>query len=262
MSLSANDSVGHLYGPWSQEAQDHLARVDAALGAFLDFLEARTGGGLLVALTADHGVLPLPEWEIAQGVSKCPVDGGRAGIRGSCSPCSAGSGGTSAPNRLVSALAPVREQPGPRSIASSLAEQGVPLEQAVAEAKAALESQPAIARAWTEAEIATAEDPTAELYRHSFVHGRSGDLVVQVAEGCLISEYDTGTTHGTPYLYDRGVPVLFRGPGVEAGRVPGRAATIDIGPTLAGRLGIPIPADLDGRPLPLVGRPLPLDGRR
>jgi arylsulfatase A-like enzyme len=49
------------------------------------------------------------------------------------------------------------------------------------------------------------------------------------------------------------VPVLFRGPGVEAGRVPGRAATIDIAPTLAARLGVRAPDDLDGRPLPLVG---------
>ena len=253
LSLSANDSVGHLYGPWSQEAQDHLARVDVALGAFLDFLEARTGGALLVALTADHGVLPLPEWEIAQGVSKCPVEGGRASIRGVMLPVfgrlwwDLGPYTTWFPRWLQFANSQVRID---RKL---LAEQDLPLEQAVAEAKAALESQPVIARAWTEAEIATAEGPTAELYRHSFVHGRSGDLVVQVAEGCLISEYDTGTTHGTPYLYDRRVPMLFRGPGVEAGRVPGRAATIDIAPTLAERLGIPTPADLDGRPLPLDG---------
>jgi predicted AlkP superfamily pyrophosphatase or phosphodiesterase len=253
LSLSANDSVGHLYGPWSQEAQDHLARVDVALGAFLDFLEARTGGALVVALTADHGVLPLPEWEVAQGVSKCPIPGGRAGIRGL---------GLAVLGRLWWDLGPYTTWfPRWLQFANSqvridrtlLERQGVPLEQAVADAKAALESQPAIAHAWTEAEIASAEGPLAELYRHSFVHGRSGDLVVQVAEGCILSDYDSGTTHGSPYAYDRRVPVLFRGPGIVPGRVAGRAATIDIAPTLATRLGVPLPTDLDGRPLPLDG---------
>jgi predicted AlkP superfamily pyrophosphatase or phosphodiesterase len=253
VSLSANDSVGHLYGPWSQESADHLARVDVALGGLLDFLEARTGGGLLVALTADHGVLPLPEWEIEQGVSKCRVEGGRAGIRGLA---------LSVFGRLWWNLGPwFAWLPRWLQFANSqiridralLAEREIPLEQAVAEAEAALEKQPAIARAWTAAEIASEPGPLAELYRHSFVHGRSGDLVVQVAEGCLISDFDTGTTHGTPYLYDRSVPVLFRGPGVEPGRVRGRAATVDIAPTLAARIGLATPADLDGRPLPLVG---------
>jgi predicted AlkP superfamily pyrophosphatase or phosphodiesterase len=253
VSLSANDSVGHLYGPWSQEASDHLARVDVALGAFLDELEARTGGGLLVALTADHGVLPLPEWEIEQGVSKCPVPGGRTGVRGLALSVfgrlwwNLGPWTAFFPRWLQFANSQVRID---RAL---LAEQELPLEAAETAAKAAPETQWAFSRAWTEAEIASEPGPLAELYRHSFVPGRSGDLVVQVAEGCLISDYDTGTTHGTPYLYDRRVPVLFRGPGVEPGRVPGRAATVDIAPTLAVRLGVPVPADLDGHPLPLAG---------
>jgi arylsulfatase A-like enzyme len=95
------------------------------------------------------------------------------------------------------------------------------------------------------------------------VHPLSGDLVLEVAEGCLVSDFDSGTTHGSPYLYDRRVPVLFRGPGVEPGRVPGRAATIDIAPTLAKRIGVRAPDDLDGRPLPLAGShgsPLPFAG--
>jgi predicted AlkP superfamily pyrophosphatase or phosphodiesterase len=253
LSLSGNDSVGHLYGPWSNEAQDHLQRVDAALGDFLDFLEARTGGALFIALTSDHGVLPLPEWTAMHGGSKCRDGGGRIGVRGF---------GLSLIGSMWWDLGPFFSW-FPRwlqfanfqlRIDRALAEkQGVPVERAIAAAKAALESHPGIAHAWTEAEIASSADPFAELYRHSFVHGRSGDLVLQVAEGCLISPYDGGTSHGSPYEYDRRVPILFRGPGVAAGRVPGRAATIDIGPTLAKRLGVPVPDGLDGRPLPLEG---------
>ena len=57
------DVIGHLYGPFSRESHEALARLDAELGAFLALLEERVGKGrLLVALSSDHGVLPLPEW--------------------------------------------------------------------------------------------------------------------------------------------------------------------------------------------------------
>ena len=65
----------------------------------------------------------------------------------------------------------------------------------------------------------------------------------------LISPYDEGTSHGTPYLYDRAIPLIFWGAGIEAGRVPGSARTVDIAPTLARRLGVAPPPGLDGHPL-------------
>ena len=241
ISLSANDSVGHLYGPWSQEAQDHLARVDAALGVFLDFLEARTGGALLVALTADHGVLPLPEWEAAQGVSKCPVEGGRARSAGSVSPCFARLWWELGPwtrwfPRWLQFAEHARSASTAGSSRSRASRSSAPSRRRRRRSRASRRSRTPGPRTRS----ARAQGPFAELYRHSFVHPLSGDLVLQIAEGCLVSDFDTGTTHGSPYLYDRRVPVLFRGPGIEPGRVPGRAATIDIAPTLAARLGVPL----------------------
>jgi predicted AlkP superfamily pyrophosphatase or phosphodiesterase len=251
ISLSATDSVGHLYGPASQEAADALSRLDAALGRFLALLEERTGGSLVVALTADHGVLPLPEWLASKGQGTCPDPAIRVGIRG----------------LGFRMLADLWWQFGPwlavprawvhfagsqgRVDRALAAERGVPVERAVAEAKAQLESSPAIAHVWSEAEIASGSGELAELYRRSFVPGRSGDFVVQPAEGCLLSLYDSGTSHGSPWPYDRRVPIVLRGPGIAPGSVPGPAATVDIAPTLAALLGVPAPADLDGAPLPL-----------
>ena len=78
VSLSATDLIGHLYGPGSQESRDALLRLDADLGAFLDHVEAIVGSErLLVALTADHGVLELPEWLHETGQGACPLAGGR-----------------------------------------------------------------------------------------------------------------------------------------------------------------------------------------
>jgi len=79
VSLSATDIVGHHYGPYSQEAWSAILALDADLGALIDALERRVGEGrLLVALTSDHGVLPIPEWFEAHGDggASCPVPGG------------------------------------------------------------------------------------------------------------------------------------------------------------------------------------------
>jgi arylsulfatase A-like enzyme len=61
----------------------------------------------------------------------------------------------------------------------------------------------------------------------------------------------TGTTHGSPYWYDRHVPMLFMGAGIPPGRDPQRTSTVDFAPTLARLLGIPYPRDVDGRVLSL-----------
>jgi hypothetical protein len=127
--------------------------------------------------------------------------------------------------------------------------QGVPVERAVAVAERWLEAQPVVREAWTESEIRAGDDPIAALYRNAFDAERSGDLALQLEPGCLIDLRGAGTTHGSAYAYDREVPVVFFGPGVAPGRVAGPAAVVDIGPTLAGRLGLPVPSDLDGRDL-------------
>ena len=254
ISLSATDTVGHLYGPESQEARDALLRLDAWLGEFLDLVEAQVGGPghLLVALTADHGVLPLPEWLEKEGRDACPVRGGRIGVRRVALELLA---------KLHLAFSPFA-WPKPWILFASYqltvnrplaAERGVAPEAVAAEAKAILQEQPGVERIWTAQEMASGagREPFASLYHHSFDPERSGDLALQPAEDCLFSTYDTGTSHGTPWLYDRAVPLVLRGPGIAPGPVPGRAAPVDLAPTLAARLGLPVPPGLDGRPLQL-----------
>jgi len=64
-----------------------------------------------------------------------------------------------------------------------------------------------------------------------------------------VSSYPTGTGHGSPYWYDRWVPLIFFGQGIEAGRSDTAVFTVDVAPTLAGLSGIPVPDGLDGRRL-------------
>jgi hypothetical protein len=62
ISLSANDYIGHVYGPDSWEAWSELWRLDAALGHFFAALDEKLGrDGWSVVLAADHGVTTVPE---------------------------------------------------------------------------------------------------------------------------------------------------------------------------------------------------------
>lgn len=250
VALSGTDLIGHLYGPESHESYDALRRLDVELARFLEFVEAWVGPGrTLVALSADHGVLPLPEWLEETGRAICPIDGGREELRPMIL-------------RLYAALwwefTPFWDWPQAWlhfsgtdvNVNRALAEEhGVDVEEVAAFAEAWLEERDVVAEVWTRDELLNGTSDYARLHRNSFDPERSGDLVVQLREGCLLSAYGSGTTHGTPYAYDRGVPIAFWGAGIEPGRIGGRAHTVDIAPTIARRLGIATPTDLDGVPL-------------
>jgi predicted AlkP superfamily pyrophosphatase or phosphodiesterase len=251
IGLSSIDRVGHAYGPWSWESHDALMRLDTELGEFLDFLDERIGPGrTLIALSADHGVLPLPEWLIAHGQATCPDPDGRrsalwlvAGVYFD----------------LWREFSPLFSKPGAWMHAGAAglrvnqelaSRHGVDPQRVIAETKRLLEAEDVIEKAWTRDEILNGTDEFARLYRNSYDPERSGDLTIQVAEGCLVWPFDEGTSHGSPYAYDRDVPIVLWGTGVIGGTIDGRARTIDIGPSLADRLGVPFPDNLDGQPLP------------
>jgi len=264
IGLTATDTVGHLYGPGSQEARDALLRLDEALGRFLDRMEAIVGEGrLLVVLTGDHGVAELPEWVESVGAGACPVAGGRpdlaaldraleAAVRAELGVEAAPSGeADSSPDEARWLLRASHELTVNRALARR---HEVPVARVVAAAEAFLEAEPGVTRVWTAAEIERGEgpEPFATLYRNSHDPERSGDLVVQTDPTCVFSRYPSGTSHGTPHLYDRAVPVVFHGAGIGGGVVRARAAPVDIGPTLADWLDVEAPDGLDGRVLPLA----------
>ena len=61
VSLSTTDAVGHRFGPDSREIHDQILRLDRFLGTFLDSLfKLRDSTRVVIAMTSDHGVSPLP----------------------------------------------------------------------------------------------------------------------------------------------------------------------------------------------------------
>jgi predicted AlkP superfamily pyrophosphatase or phosphodiesterase len=233
IGFSALDIVGHAFGPRSHEVQDTLARLDVSIGTLLDTLDAVVGRDqYVVALSADHGVAPMPE----QAASLLPSAGrfGSMLVR----------------NAIEETLTPfLGEGPHVTTISGSNvyltpgtldAVLRTPIARAAVTA-AIKRVQGAGPVYWADelTSSAATTDSLLQAARHSFVPGRSGDLMVMVEPYWMGQA--TGTTHGAPYGYDRRVPLLFAGPGITPGRHMTPAGPQDIAPTLAEILGITLP---------------------
>lgn len=134
--------------------------------------------------------------------------------------------------------------------ASYAQQMGTTVEQVVESMERHLEEQAYIEAVWTPAELEASNDPVSRLYSNSFVPGRSPHFFIQLKETCLLF-FAEGTSHGSVYDYDRRVPVIFYGAGVEPGLRAEVVHSIDIAPTLGEKLGLDLPVNLDGRALDL-----------
>jgi predicted AlkP superfamily pyrophosphatase or phosphodiesterase len=223
VSLSQTDRVGHGYGPRSLEQLDNLVRLDRELEEFFGWLDDRFGdGGYLVAWTSDHGVLDMPEVRFAEGLP---------GLR-----------------LTQESVAPLQEILDRVGTMTDMDERARTLAEAVPHVSW-------IDRAWTHAALQAAvaqPDSFTQLQRSGYVPDRMAGILsragieLQFTEGTLSWVYPVGTGHGSPYHYDRHVPMGFYGWGIEAGTREERVSVADIAPSLARLLGITAPDDLDG----------------
>ena len=259
ISLSATDYIGHAYGTEGPEMCGQMVSLDAGLGKFFAALD-RQKIDYVVALTADHGGFDAPE---RHAENAYPAAG-------------------RAPMMLA---APVLSQMLAKQFgwAGSLIENralggdywftpNVPADrraEAAAWLKGALETQyqGQIAGAFTKAEIAALPVPSgnpalwtlAQRIRASFVPDRTGDIYVALRNGQQPAPAGIRgfvATHGSPWDYDRRVPMLFWRKGLTPFEQPQPVETVDILPTLAALVGLPIdPASVDGRCLDLEAGP-------
>ena len=249
VGLSACDTAGHLFGPYSEEVTDVLLNVDRQLGTLFELLDDRVGEGRwIAALSADHGVLELPEHRILQGlpgdrVSGQDIGGALRELRTALTERYAenvmlGAHG----NRLrlsTQAMTDGEFDPAEvRSFAADFLREKVPSLSVVFTLDELLEVAD---------DAPLGQDPIRTLVARSTLAGRSPDVIWFRPRGVL--EMRRGTTHGSPYDYDRRVPIAFLGPGSTAGERWDPAWTVDVLPTLLQRAGLAVPDGLDGRAL-------------
>jgi len=248
VSYSTVDYVGHTFGPRSWEIQDILVRLDKDLGELLAYLDKKVGpGNYVVALTADHGVAPIP------------VDMEKTGVE---------VGVLSLPElqaRIEKALEPLNYT---KPIVTRMAGNEVYLSEGVygrlkadpAAMKAVLDAistMPGVAAVYRAEELGNGTTPIAQTRKAavlSYFAGRSGDLFVLQKPYWLMdnspeaSKRATGTGHGTPYNYDQHVPIFFMGFGIQPGEYFEPVTPADIAPTFGALTGVTL-ATRDGRVL-------------
>jgi predicted AlkP superfamily pyrophosphatase or phosphodiesterase len=256
IGLSATDYIGHTYGTEGTESCIQIDRLDKELGAFFDRLD-KDGLDYAVVLTADHGGHDLPErhqlnaMPMEQRVDKAlspkalsAAVAAKTGITG---------------KTLIWGDGPAGDLYFDRSLTPA---QRTRVEAA---ALALLRAHPQVEVVFTRAQIAATPSPSGppeswtllQEARASFDAQRSGDLllllkprVMSIPESAVMGAV---ATHGSPWDTDRRVPILFWRKGLAHFEQPLGVETVDILPTLAALIKLPVPKnEIDGRCLDLI----------
>ncbi len=320
VSLSANDVVGHQFGPDSPQSRQMVDSLDQQLDGFFSWLDKNIPGGLAstwIALSADHGVAPVPAQALALGMPAATIDMGKftanvndamnakfspgekieyllpqqelpylalnrpsfevAGINEqeaeqavqqaipaaieALAPAQPplGSEGTTPPPpsaaptpppslpALARTLPPAGSSSGSRQRSkgrASISAQAKPVISPPAPPPVRLPATPIVVHTYTREQLASGPLPPSEwglLLAHSY-SPNGGWYVMVVPAAYQMQTLKGGTTHFSPWSYDRHVPLAFYGAPFTPGIYHGRVQPVDLAATLASLLGVTQPS--------------------
>ena len=251
ISLSATDRIGHAFGPDSREAEDNLHRLDRLLAEFLDYLDGRVGPGrFLLALSSDHGMRRIPEYVPGADLRATRLFSGRL-----TKPLNRHlrSGLDTGEDLVTGIVMPWAYFNLPAIERLKLDEDSI-----YRRAGEWLEARPEIAGAVPVSRLEECSgEELCELIRNVQFGGRSGELYVVESENTFVSSDPPryAASHGSPYLADLRVPVLFYGANLEPAIVSRPITPRHIAPTLARVLGLPLMQDWEEPLAEVTGEP-------
>jgi arylsulfatase A-like enzyme len=270
ISLSANDILGHQMGPDSDQLKDEILALDGQFDEFFNWLDKTVGmDNVWLALTADHGVAPIPMEAAKLGINSGMVNLTRLydelekRLNAKLSPGAKTEylmPGPELPylvlNKAAFAKVHVDEKAAEDAVAAMLpdavaavspkAPETVPVEHR-------LEPAPQVVGTYTRLELKNGEVPPTEFGRelgHSYsYHGNW--YVMLVLGGYQLQDVRSwgGTTHFSPWNYDRHVPLAFYGAPFKSGTYHEKVAPVDLAVTFASLAGVNRPSAAVGRVL-------------
>jgi len=267
VSFSANDYVGHRFGPNSQEVMDMTLRVDRQIGTLLDFVGARIGlQNTIVIFTADHGASPVPELAALQNLPgrrwqkadmlKLVEDGLKAKYGRKDRP---------AADYIRSFTNKQETEEGLLNgnfylNRAALQRDGIDLDECERVVGQLAMQMPGAARFFTRAQLEngriSAGDDMARRVLHGFYPQRSGDVIIVFEPYSILFDPPddptdplSSATHGSPYSYDTHVPLIIMGRGFRPGKYTQAATPADLASTLAQVLNVQAPSCAVGRVL-------------
>lgn len=244
ISLSANDILGHRVGPDSPEMKAMVLATDRQLGEFFDFLGHQVGlANVWMALSADHGVAPLPSVASQLRLDGAAIDTDQQRV---------------ALNKALSKkFTPgrntefVKEWDYPVAWLNNDAFTTARIKEADAE-RAVGEAmlQIGIRSYFTRSQLAAGDAPNTPLGRE-YLNSYSpvgAWYVLGVPPPFSVGSLH-GTDHASPYTYDRSVPLAFYGLPFQSGTYRTHVEPVDMVSTFSSLLGIIMPTHAVGRVL-------------
>jgi len=275
ISLSANDIQGHQFGPDSDSQEQMILSLDRDLDAFFAWLDQTMGlKNVWIALTADHGIAP-----VAAEAAKLGINSGMVNMETLYADLNKELNRRYSPGAKTEYLMPGPELPylvlNKHSFEKVHIDEKT-AEDAVAELlPAAIASQvrqpqetpaqhrlppmPQVAGVYTRVQLANGQVPPSEWGRelsHSYAyHGNWFDMLV--LGGYQMEDIRSwgGTTHFSPWSYDRHVPLAFYGAPFIPGEYHERVAPVDLAVTFASLAGVNQPSAAVGRVLTKAIKP-------
>jgi predicted AlkP superfamily pyrophosphatase or phosphodiesterase len=244
VSLSSNDILGHQVGPDSAEMKAMALALDRELGEFFAFLGHQVGlANLWIALSADHGVAPLPSVAAAMRIPGAGLGGEK--LRGQINTALAAKLSAGHSTDFVKSLDyPLAWLNNDAFSSLKISEENA--EHEVGEAMV----QVGLRGYFTRSQLARGDVPSTE-QGHQFLHSYSpegGWYVMGVPAPYTVGSTN-GTDHASPYRYDTHVPLALYGLPFQAGTYRTHTEPVDLATTLASLLGINQPTSAVGRVL-------------
>lgn len=270
VSLSPNDIQGHQFGPDSEFEHQMVLSLDQDLDGFFGWLDKTVGlQNVWLALTADHGVAPIPGDAAQLGIHATAVDMGKVYDRvnerlnarySQQSKTSYLMPGPDLPyvvlNREAFQKAGMDEKTAEETVAGLLPEEiaGLaPNQEGDEPAQHRLPPTPRADYVYTRLQLANGQLPPSEwgrLLAHSYAqHGNWYVMVVLDSYQMEGTSDHGGTTHFSPWSYDRHVPLGLYGTPFQPGEYHERVAPVDLAVTFASLAGVNQPSAAEGRVL-------------
>jgi predicted AlkP superfamily pyrophosphatase or phosphodiesterase len=270
ISLSANDILGHQFGPDSDFEKQMILSLDHDLDGFFSWLDQAVGlKNVWLALSADHGVAPIPGDAAKLGIHAVAVNmqtvydrvNGRLNARySSQTKIDYLMPGPDLPyivlNRKAFQAASMNEEAAEDAVADLLPEEVAALAPKSAEegpAQHRLPPAPQVAAVYTRLALAHGQLPPSEwgrLLAHSYSeHGNWFVMMLLTAYQLDGTSPFAGTTHFSPWSYDRHVPLAIYGTPFLPGEYHERVAPVDLAVTFASLAGVNQPSAAVGRVL-------------
>ncbi len=242
VSFSSTDYVGHKYGVNSKEVQDTYIRLDADLERLFKALDKKVGKGeYTVFLTADHGAIDVPSYLKDQKIPAGYIE--FDSLKPKFGEFLKYKFGTIDIIKNFSNYQFFLDH----DIVKNLDMQLVDVQNIIAKELLGYEG---IDRVYTGHQMWQNEytEGIPYILQNGYNQKRSGDILLVLKPG-VISYPKTGSTHGSPQIYDTHVPLLFYGKGIKKGKTTARTEIDDIAPTIATLLGIAYPNGTTGSPI-------------